>query len=49
MWLGFVFVFDLVRSYAQCSCCSIVCLRFQIVHIKEVGWKISTKNVNNYK
>ena len=27
----FVFCFDFVRSYAQCGCCSVVCLRFQVV------------------
>ena len=26
-WLGFVFVFDLVRSHTRCGCCPIVCWR----------------------
>ena len=47
VWLGFVF--DFVRSYARCGCCSVVCLRFQVVQIKQVDCKTSTKNVNNYK
>ena len=47
VWLGFVF--DFVRSYARCGCCSVVCLRFQVVQIKQVDCKMSTKNVNNYK
>ena len=41
--------FDFVRSDAQHDCCSIVCLRFQVVETKQVDYKTSTKNVNNYK
>ena len=44
----FCFCFDFVRSYARCGCCSIVCLRFQFVQIKQVDCKMSTKNVNDY-
>ena len=29
--IWFCFCFDFVRSHAWCSCCSIVCLRFQAV------------------
>ena len=39
----FCFCFDSVRSHARCSCCFIVCLRFQVVEIKLVDWKMSTK------
>ena len=46
-WL--CFCFDFVRSHVQCGCCSIVCLRFQVVQIKQVNCEMSTKNVNNYK
>ena len=46
---GFCFCFDLVRSHALCDCFSIVCLRFQVVQIKQVDCKMSTKNVNSYK
>ena len=45
----FCFCFDFVRSHARFSCCSIVCLRFHVVQIKQVDCKRSTKNVNNYK
>ena len=45
----FCFCFDFIRSHAQCGCYSIVCLRFQVVQIKQVDCKMSTKNVNNYK
>ena len=27
----------------------LVCLRFQVVKIKQVDYRVSTKNVNNYK
>ena len=47
--LLFCFCFDFVHSHARRSCCSIVCLRFQVVQIKQVDGKMSTKNVNNYK
>ena len=46
-WFGFCFGF--VRSHARCDCCSIVCLRFQVVQIKQVDCKMSNKNVNNYE
>ena len=29
--------------------CSIVCLRFQVMQIKQVDCRMCTKNVNNYK
>ena len=45
----FCFCFDFVPSLARCSCSSMVCLRFQVVQIKQVGCRMSTKNVNNYK
>ena len=45
----FCFCFDFVRSRALCGLCSIVCLRFQVVQIKQVDCKMSNKNVNNYK
>ena len=45
-WL--CFWFDLVRSHAWHGSCSIVCLRFQVVQIKQADCKMSTKNVNNY-
>ena len=33
--LFWVFLFDFVQSRARCGCCSIVCLRFQDVQIKQ--------------
>ena len=45
----FCFCFDLVRSHVRYGCCSIVCLRFQVVQIKQVDSKMSTENVNNNK
>ena len=45
----FCFCCDIVHSHAHCGCCSIVCLRYQVVQIKQVYCKMSTKNVNNYK
>ena len=49
MWLYFLFfLFDFVHSHARCRCCSIVCLRFQDVQIKQVDCKMNTENVNNY-
>ena len=39
----FCFCFDFVRSHARCSCYSIVCLNFQVVQIKQVDCKMSTK------
>ena len=43
----FCFCFDSVRSHAPCGCCSIVCLRFQVLQIKQVDCKMTTTNVNN--
>ena len=48
-WLGLFFFFDFVCSQARYGCCSILCLRFQVVQIKKVDCKMGTKNVNNYK
>ena len=45
----FCFYFDLLRSYALCSCCSIVCLRFQVGQIKQIDLKMSINEVNSYK
>ena len=45
----FCFCFDFVRSNVRCGCCSIVCLRFQVVQAKQIDWKMNTKNMNNYK
>ena len=42
----FRFCFDFVRSHARCGLHS---LRFQVVQIKQVDCKMSTKNVNSYK
>ena len=47
--LSFVFCFVFVRSHARCGCCSIVCLRFQVIQIKKFDCKMSTKDVNNRK
>ena len=43
----FYFCFNLVCSYARCSCCSMVYLRFQLLQIKQIDCKMITKNVNN--
>ena len=48
-WLGLFFFFDFVFLQARYGCCSILCLRFQVVQIKKVDCKMGTKNVNNYK
>ena len=45
----FCFCFDFACSHARCGCCSIVCLCFQVVQIKQVDCKLSTKNMCNYK
>ena len=42
-WLYFFCLFDFVHSHAECGCCSIVCLRFQVMQIKQVDSKMSTK------
>ena len=39
----FRFCLDFVRSHIQCGCCSIVCLRFQVVQVKQIDWKMNTK------
>ena len=45
-WMNwFCFYFDFVCSYAWCGCCSVVCLRFQVVEIKHIDCKMSTKKV----
>ena len=47
MWrVWFCLCFDFVCSHARCACCSIVCLRFQVMEVKQTGWKINTKNMN---
>ena len=38
-----LFLFDFVHSHARCGCCSIVCLRFEVMKIKQVDCKMSTK------
>ena len=38
-----LFQFDFVHSHARCGCCSIVFLRFQVIQIKQVDCKMSTK------
>ena len=45
----FCFCFDFVHSHAQCNCCSIVCLPFQVRQVKQVDCKICTKNMNDHK
>ena len=44
---SYVMCFDFVRSHARYSC-FMVCLRFQVVPIKQVDCKMSTKKLNNY-
>ena len=39
----FCFCFDFDCSHARCGCCSIICLRYQVVQIKQVDSKMSTK------
>ena len=39
----FLFLFDFVHSHARCSCCSVTCLRFQVIQIKQGDCKMSTK------
>ena len=46
-WCGFRF--DFVCLDARCGCCSIIFSRFEVTQTKQVGSKITTKNVNNYK
>ena len=41
--LFFLFLSDFVHSHARYSCCSIVCSRFQVIQMKQVDWKMSTK------
>ena len=45
----FCFCFDFIHSHVWYGCCSIVCLRFQVLQIKQAYSKASSKNVNNYK
>ena len=41
-WLCFfLFLFGFVN--ARCGCCSAVCLRFQVIQIKQVDCKMNTK------
>ena len=40
--LFFLFLFGFVN--ARCGCCSTVCLRFQVMQIKQVDCKMNTKN-----
>ena len=43
-WLYFFyFWFDFVCSNARCRCCPIVCLCFQVMQIKQIDCKMSTK------
>ena len=41
--LFFLFLIDFVHSQARCGCCFIACLRFQVMQIKQVDCKMSTK------
>ena len=41
--------FLFVHIYAPRGCCSIVCLHFQFMQVKQVDCKMTTKNLNNYK
>ena len=45
----FHFCFDFIRLHSMCGCFSIVCLRFQVVQVRQVDCKMSTENVSNYK
>ena len=45
----FCFCFDFVHSHARCGCCSIICLRFQIVQIKQFDCKMNAKSLNILK
>ena len=49
MTLFLLFMFWFLHSHARCGFCFIVCLSFQDVQIKRVDYKMSTKNVNNFK
>ena len=48
-WLYFIlyisFLFNFVDPHTRARCCSIVCLRFQVMQIKQVDCKISTKKI----
>ena len=54
---SFCFYFDFVPSHARCGRCSIVsnfftfpgCAKKTTKNKKQNEWKMSTKNVNNYK
>ena len=43
------FCLHFICLHAQCGCCSIGCLCFQVVKLKQAGCKTCTKNVGNYK
>ena len=45
----FCFCFGFVRSHARRGCCSIVCLPFQSVQIKQIDCKIRTNTVQKLK
>ena len=38
----FCFCFDFFRSHTLYGCCTLICLRFQVVQIKQVDFKLST-------
>ena len=40
-----LFLFDFVDSHARCSCCFIVCLRFQVMQMKQKWAKCFLKSV----
>ena len=40
-----LFLFDFVDSHARCSCCFIVCLRFQVMRMKQKWAKCFLKSV----
>ena len=37
------FLFDFVRSHVRCGCCSLVYLHFEVMQIKQVDCKMSSK------
>ena len=45
----FCFCFNFVRSHTCCGCCSIVCLRFQVVQIKQIDCKLNTLLCQNLR
>ena len=46
--LLFCFCCDFAHSHAPCDCCSIVCLHFQDVQIKQVDWTPKVKGWKNF-